>query len=183
METQVDNKLMLLLLCTMLFVSSSFAADEYDSGREYDVVVPVSQTAMKIYIPSNYDASRKWPLVVFYHGMNGSPTTDCIVRHSGGEDYLVAGLTYCEKHNSRLTRQQHDAYIVKERKNFRNAVQWVKQNLSLDTKRVFLGGISKGGWTTSFIGEREFPVSALSNFLLLPSLIGMAPKNLTPLME
>jgi len=134
---------------------NSIAADKYEPGMEFDAVVPGSGVHIKLYVPSNYNSERKWPLVIFYHGVNGSPTTDCIVRHCGGKDFIVVGMSYCEKHATRLSQPQQAAYIEKERKSFRAAVGWVKNNLSLDTERVFMGGISKGGWTTSFVGERE----------------------------
>ena len=154
-----------VLLFASTVVLCPCLATAYDAGVEYSAVLPGSGTSMKVYVPVNYDSSRKWPLLVFYHGMNGSPTTDCITRHCQGNDFIVAGITYCEKLESRLTREQHNAYIARERGNFRSAVLWVKQNLSLDKKRVFLGGISKGGWTTSFIGERE--LKNLAGFVIL----------------
>ena len=162
----VCNNLIISALLSFFIVGwNTCFAEEYSAGREYDVVLPGSGNSMKVYVPANYDSSRKWPLVVFYHGMNGSPTTDCIARHCEGSDFIVAGVTYCEKQAAKMTREQHNAYIERERKNFRSAVLWVKNNLSLDTGRVFLGGISKGGWTTSFVGERE--MQNLAGFIIL----------------
>ncbi len=143
-----------LLLCSVVVLNPCLA-QEYTAGVEYDAVLPGSGNVIKVHVPANYEPSRKWPLVVFYHGMNGSPTTDCITRHCQGRDFIVAGITYCEKLESHITREQHNAYIERERGNFRSAVLWVKQNLSLDINRVFLGGVSQGGWTTSLVGERE----------------------------
>lgn len=161
----MNKNIIYTLFLAVFSCFNSFAAGVYEQGREYDAVVPGSGTSMKIYVPANYESSRKWPLILFYHGMNGSPTTDCITRHCAGSDFIVAGLTYCEKTDTGMTREQHNAYIEKERMNFRAAVGWVKQNLSLDTKRVFLGGVSKGGWTTSIIGERE--LKNLAGFIIL----------------
>ncbi len=154
-------------LCILLFAAPllSAAAGEYEPGMEFSAVVPGSETAMKIYLPSNYDAAKKWPLMLFYHGMNGSPTTECIVRHSEGRDFIVAGVTYAMKNTADLPGERYAAYIAMERANFRSAVQWLTQNLAVDSKRIFLGGVSQGGWTTSFIGERE--MSGVAGFAIL----------------
>jgi hypothetical protein len=74
-------------------------------------------------------------------------------------------MSYCEAEVPQMTRAQHDEYIEKERKNFLETVGFVKANLSLDLERVFLGGLSKGGWTTSFVGERE--MERLAGFIIL----------------
>ena len=143
------------LLFLVLTLSLCSAEEKYEPGSEYDAVLPGSGLHVKLYIPMNYTSDHKWPLVLFYHGLGGSPTTDCIVRHCEGKDFIIVGMSYCEKHTSPLSKKQHTAYIQKERKNFLTTVGWVKDNISLDTQRVFMGGISKGGWTTSFVGERE----------------------------
>jgi predicted esterase len=145
-----------IVFVALIFASSSSAAgDKYVPGREVDALIPGVDLAMKVYVPANYTPECKWPLVIFYHGMNGSPTTDCIARHCEGDDFIIVGMPYCEKHEARLSKQQQAIYIKKEQKSFLSAVSWVKENLSLDTERVFMGGVSKGGWTTSFVGERE----------------------------
>ena len=158
LKGRLASLLLVVPLCRLL-------AGNYEPGMEFSAVVPGSGTSMKVYVPSNYDAAKKWPLVVLYHGLNGSPTTDCIVRHCGGNDFIVAGVTYCRNDTSNLSGEAYSRYIEEERGNFRAAVQWVVQNLSTDTKRIFLGGISKGGWTTSFVGERE--LKNLAGFIVL----------------
>ncbi|MDD2597668.1 MAG: hypothetical protein PHO37_00375 [Kiritimatiellae bacterium] len=143
------------LLAMMMALTLSALAQSYDAGKEYDTRLPGSGAHLKVYIPANYTPDYKWPLILFYHGMDGSPTTDCMVRHCEGADFIIIGMSYCETQPTQMTPEQQTLYIEKERKNFAEAVAWVQANLSLDPERVFLGGISKGGWTTSFVGERE----------------------------
>jgi len=154
----------LSVILTLALVFNS-VAENYEAGREYDAVLPASGLHIKLYVPANYTPDHKWPLVLFYHGMNGSPTTDCIARHCEGKDFIIVGMSYCETQESQMTKEQQAVYIEKERKNFLETVGWVKANLSLDPERVFLGGISKGGWTTSFVGERE--MKRLAGFIIL----------------
>lgn len=145
----------LSIMIMTLALALNSVAQGYDAGKEYDALLPISGTHLKVYVPANYTPDHQWPLILFYHGMGGSPTTDCMARHCEGKDFIIVGMSYCETQESQMTAEQQALYIEKERKNFSEAIAWVNANLSLDPSRVFLGGISKGGWTTSFIGERE----------------------------
>jgi len=140
-------------------------AQSYEPGKEYDVVLPGSALSVKLYVPADYTPDQQWPLVLFYHGMNGAPTTDCIARHCEGKGFIIVGMAYCETQAQQMTREQQAASIEKERQNFSATLGWVKANLAVDTARVFLGGISQGGWTTSFVGERE--LKRLAGFIIL----------------
>ena len=168
-----------LSLFLTLALSLCAAEEKYEAGREYDAVLPGSGLHVKLYVPLNYTPDHKWPLIIFYHGLGGSPTTDCIARHCEGRDFIIVGMSYCERHTSPLSKPQHVAYIQKERKNLLTTVGWVKENISLDTQRVFMGGISKGGWTTSFVGEREMKRLAGLIILLAGRQRGAVPGSQT----
>jgi len=111
---------------------------------------------MKLFYPSNYTAEAKWPVVFLYHGMGGSPETAFIRRLTDDADYIVVGMPYLEDDRTR-TPQERDEYMQRELVNLRAARQWLAAHASVDDRRVFLAGISKGGWVVSALAEMDLP--------------------------
>jgi tetratricopeptide (TPR) repeat protein len=61
-------------------------------------------------------------------------------------EYLVRGI-------QKLTLEQHADYVAREVASFERVAAWVEEHVSVDTAQYFCGGFSKGGWTTSGMGE------------------------------
>jgi dienelactone hydrolase len=64
-------------------------------------------------------------------------------------------MPYVEKGLRRRSAEEQEQYMQWERGNLNAARDWLAEHASIDPKRLFLGGISKGGWMTSRLGELE----------------------------
>ncbi|MDD4869308.1 MAG: hypothetical protein PHR77_02015 [Kiritimatiellae bacterium] len=166
-------KCSVLTICIIIYnMLSSLAAEEQKSngkleaGQETEVKMPDNGREMKVYLPSNYSPDKKWPVIFFFHGMNGKPTTSPIKGYTDGNDFIIIGMPYAAEHEVPKTQQEAEGILQKELANFRSARLWAGKHLKIDERRVFMGGISLGGWETSTLGEYEMPRLA-GMFILL----------------
>ena len=131
------------------------------AGTESVVVVPQTGARMKVFLPANYQATNKWPAIFFFPGQHGTPSTTFIRRHLDDRDCIVAALPYVTPDSDKPLPD----FASRELQNFRTARQWLTTHVSVDETRVLLGGISKGGWTTSLLGEPE--LSRLAGLIIV----------------
>ena len=122
-------------------------------GTESTVDVPQSGAQIKVFLPSNYQPTTKWPAVFFFPGTGGAASTALIRHYTDDRDFIVVGLPYVTPN----TAQPLPDFVSRELQNFRSARQWLAAHASTDEARVYLGGVSKGGWTTTQLGEPELP--------------------------
>lgn len=136
--------------------SAVCAAEAPAPGRETPVAVQGAADVV-LWLPSNYDAARTWPAVFFYHGQGGHPTVEPLKRITGGNDYLLVGMSYVDPEPKPRTPAQHDAYVRAELDHLHAAQARVAAVAKIDPRRVHLGGSSMGGWTATMLGERDMP--------------------------
>jgi hypothetical protein len=145
-----------LRLCLILFfvVSNTHAAD-LRAGIESPIDAALAGGPMKVFLPSNYDASNSWPVVFFYPGQDAQPETTTIRKFCDDRDFIVVGLPHVAPRPAPKSSDAPPHYIEKLRDDFAKARTWVCANVRADTNRIFVGGVSKGGWTASLVGEPE----------------------------
>ena len=124
-------------------------------GQETSVTVPGLDGAIKVFLPTNYVAERKWPAIFYYHAMNHTPDTGILRPFTGSRDYIIVGLPYLADGASLTTTAEREAALQREIFGFRTSRAWVAAHAAVDERRVFLAGASKGGWMTASLGERE----------------------------
>ena len=135
------------ILLTLSFTSVSFAADkkkpvaepEWENIRNY-----------KILKPKNYDPKKKYPFILSLHGFtsNGGgqarffPLADLAEKHgflycfpSGLECSWNATNACCDFAN----KHDDSAYL-------RGLIFWVQKEYSIDKKKVYVTGLSNGGF-------------------------------------
>jgi len=127
---------------------------------------------LPVYVPSDYEADRRWPVVFLYHGLNGEPTTGLIRDLTGGKGVLVVGMEYIEPALVRRTAAQQEAYQARERAQLEELLEALPQRVRLDRSRVYLAGISKGGWQVSAFAESAQP--RVAGYMIL--LAGRLPR-------
>jgi len=100
----------------------------------------------RVFVPSNYDASKKYPLVIALHGMGGDENSyfvgydnGIIKREAEARGYLVA----CPK-----GRGSASMYMGSAERDVIDVVTEMKRNYSIDPERVYLTGHSMGGYGT-----------------------------------
>lgn len=98
----------------------------------------------RVFVPSNYDATKKYPLVIALHGMGGDENSyfngyenGIIKREAEARGYLVA----CPK-----GRGSASMYMGSAERDVIDVVSEMKRNYSIDPDRVYLTGHSMGGY-------------------------------------
>lgn len=106
-----------------------------------------------VYVPSDYNDDRDWPVIFFYHGASGRPTTELIRQTTAGEGFIIVGMGYSEGGQGQLTKGKYLNYLKRERKSVLSVKRYVAEHLKVDQTRLFIAGFSKGGWHTAAMLE------------------------------
>ncbi|MFN0084630.1 MAG: prolyl oligopeptidase family serine peptidase [Blastocatellia bacterium] len=117
----------------------------------------------RFFVPSNYDAAKKWPLVIALHGMGGDENSFFIAYDSGvikriaeSRGYIVA----CPK-----GRQPASMYMGPAETDVMDVLAEIKREYSIDEDRVYLTGHSMGGYGTwSVAANHPAEFAALAPF-------------------
>ena len=155
----------------LLFFAITFAAitaakaGPLVAGQETSIPSVVANGSMPVFLPSNYDASKAWPVIFFYPGQGQPPTTATIRKFTDDRDFIVVGLPFADGGPSPSAKDAPPRYVEHLGDQLATARAWLTNNAHVDQGRVFLGGISKGGWTTSLVGEPE--LSRLAGLIIL----------------
>ncbi|MFW6161972.1 MAG: hypothetical protein ACODAJ_04335 [Planctomycetota bacterium] len=143
----------LVLACCPSVLAGQAAEADLQPGSETRIEAPRSGGCFVVYVPCDYRPDRRWPVIFCYHGLNGKPTAQPFRRVLGGEGFVIVGLEYLVRGTQRLTIPQLKAYIRREAASLERVMAWVAKHLEVDPSMYFVGGFSKGGWTTSGILE------------------------------
>ena len=106
---------------------------------------------IQVVFPTNYDASKKYPAFLYYHGTNGKPTTEFIRAHMNHDDWFTVGMTYVQQGKFTFTPET----LAKELTIQRSVVNNLATKHNVDTKRIYVGGFSKGGWLSGLFLQAE----------------------------
>lgn len=127
---------------------------------------------LPVYVPSDYAADRRWPVVLFYHGLNGEPTTGLMRGLTRGRGAIVVGMEYIERGLVQRSAEQQQAYQAKEQAQLEELLRVLPERVRLDRRRVYLAGVSKGGWQVSAFAESAQP--RVAGYMIL--LAGRLPR-------
>jgi pimeloyl-ACP methyl ester carboxylesterase len=113
------------------------------------------------YLPLNYDAAKKWPLVVYLHGYNGDNPEyynwwSADKRHDAVCDRH--GVIFIEPHGRGNTQ-----YLGIGDRDVLKCIEMAKQRFSVDADRVYLMGGSMGGFGTWNVATRHPELFAAIN--------------------
>jgi predicted esterase len=106
-----------------------------------------------VYVPSDYNDERDWPVIFFYHGMGGQPTTELFRQITGGRGFIIVGMGYVPGGESPMNEGQYVNYIKRLKKSVLEVKRYLSKNLKIDEKQFFVTGCSKGGWHTAALLE------------------------------
>jgi dienelactone hydrolase len=141
----------------VLAFAAARAADAPAPGAELAIEIAGVGDRAIVRLPDNYDPAREWPAIFFYHGMGGHPTVQPLSALTKGRDFVLVGMPYVDPEPRSRTPAAHEAYLKQEIDALRRAREEVAKRARVRSDRVFLGGTSMGGWTTTQLGEREMP--------------------------
>ena len=166
--TRLDTFLVLTLaLCpTATLLAEEKPKTPYSrvQAKTYDFEEAGKKMPYALFIPSSYDKSRKWPLMVALHGLWSHPQQ--IIRYPNlvpqAEKYgyiVVAPMGY-NSHGwygsrgarSRRTKPRNLGELSE--KDVMNVLEIVRRELSVDDRRIYLLGHSMGGGGTWHLGTK-----------------------------
>jgi len=120
-----------------------------EPGVEVVLDIPGGSGQMRVFTPTNHDAGKPAPVLFFYHGQGGQPTTQLPRQCTGDRDFLVVGMPYSGGAGDPANPDTTAAELLQ----FRRALSTLSGRVRIDRERVFLGGLSKGGWLAGLVGE------------------------------
>lgn len=123
------------------------------SGAEIMVPVPGYDRPIRLFVPADYKAGKRLPLILHLHGMGGSPTGQPWIEATGGRGYLIAGLAYGGLRDGGSGGVTDEPADVRAMIAYLEAVRGVlAARYGADSARVILSGISMGGWAVNYYG-------------------------------
>jgi len=108
-----------------------------------------------VFVPSNYDAEKKWPVIVFLHGA-GECGTDGVKQVAQGIGTAILWnvekwpfiVLFPQKPVLRAQWEEYDGLVMA-------MLEQAKQDYNVDTARLYLTGLSQGGHGTWAIAARH----------------------------
>ncbi|MGJ8642906.1 MAG: hypothetical protein ACSHX9_05820 [Luteolibacter sp.] len=106
---------------------------------------------LPIWKPDDFDESKSYPAIVYYPGTSGEPSATFIHKVTGGKDYVLVGMAYRNSGAYQYTPEE-----ISDSLGLLNAIkQTLVKSLSVDPGRIYVGGISKGGWHSAMLLDRD----------------------------
>jgi tetratricopeptide (TPR) repeat protein len=99
-----------------------------------------------LYIPKDFVATRKWPVIFCYHGLGLQPTPWPFEPLTDGQGYIIVGMEYVHREVDAIETDKNVA-------NLKRIHDALSRKLPLDPRLAFIGGFSQGGFRTIDIGE------------------------------
>lgn len=169
----MTKKLLLCVTIWMLLVGNLFAQMTCINGT---VKVLASGYALNcVYaLPKNFDATKSYPLVLFFHGSGEAGTNIATMYNQGLPNVLKSG--YQPPFDFIMAAPQATSYGCNP-----DWIQYiladVKSKYKIDTTRIYATGLSAGGWAT-FGSQMNEPTSLGSTFAAIAPL-SAATQDLT----
>ncbi|MFZ1290784.1 MAG: prolyl oligopeptidase family serine peptidase [Melioribacteraceae bacterium] len=141
-ETCVNERIALTNLMRMINLSDR-GVDPFDDMRgfirkAYQSKIDNSFQPYMVYLPENFDKSRKYPLMIFLHGSASDETNIQAVLSIIPKDFIAVGPFGRGKSNGfTMDHAQDDIAEV---------ITAVEEDYSIDTTKILLTGFSMGGY-------------------------------------
>lgn len=123
------------------------------AGQEGPLPIGDNPHPCVLYVPTDWQPGLRLPLILFLHGSGGKPTTWPWRAATGGKGYLVCGMSYGGQDDGGAEGIHDDAQSITKMLAFLAATRaQIAEQYGVDEHRVFLSGLSMGGWGTNFYG-------------------------------
>lgn len=119
--------------------------------RHLELGYPQLKDPVEVYFPENYDPSRKWPAIFYYHGTNGRPDTRLIRHHTREQNWFVIAMGYVQRGKFTYTTET----LADELQILHSTRHHLVTNHNVDPKRTYVGGFSKGGWMADLMLQAD----------------------------
>ncbi|HVG12005.1 MAG TPA: hypothetical protein VM843_03330, partial [Flavisolibacter sp.] len=133
-------------LFTFLFLHTLTQAQTFSEATLPITASGTKQSAQAlVYLPLNYDAGKKYPLVVYAHGVSEAGTDIATLYNTGLPKVLKSG--YRPPFDFIMVAVQSPSYSISPLW-LPSILEWSQTKWALDTNRIYLTGISAGGWAS-----------------------------------
>lgn len=144
----MKRKNLICLICILIIGNSSFS-QQLVTGT---VSIDTNCNGYYTYLPKDYSTDRKFPLLIFLHGMGelGNGATDLPKLLRSGPMKLIANGTFPE---SFVVNKESFSFIVFAPQFIRwpwpgttqTIIDYAVKKYAVDTTRIYLAGLSMGG--------------------------------------
>ena len=159
--------LIILIVCSLIVLNTFCQIEKFEIRLHKNSAIYSKNIPYRLFIPANYDATKKYPLVLFLHGA-GERGTDNVKQLTASQGAFLW--------SSDANQKDHPCFIVapqcpdndqwvntswglgsysttkipisKALKMVVNLLDTLKANYSLDTTSFFVTGLSMGGYGT-----------------------------------
>ena len=109
-----------------------------------------------VYLPSDYDGHRLFPIVFFYHDRFDQPGTTALRQISGGAGFILIGMEYTplepakgqpvkKPAPARVKPSDATDELRPQADALRRVAASLRNDLKIDPKQMFIGGFGQGG--------------------------------------
>ncbi len=136
----------------LVLLAAAFFGVLHSSRAEWiELPWPALGTTLPIWKPDDFDASKKYPAIIYYHGTGGEPNAAFIHAATGGRGFVLVGMTYQNKGRFNYS----DEEISNELGLLGALKKTLVGSLSVDPQRIYVGGFSKGGWHSAMLLDHD----------------------------
>lgn len=135
-----------------LLLGMSFLMAVFAPAADIEIKVPECADAVLVSLPDDHGDGNKWPAVFYLHGTSGKPRTDWMRSHTGPGHWIVVAIPYVE----RGANYSVTAEAIKRQMAVNHKVRdLLVAGHSLDPARVYVVGLSKGGWMADHLLQAD----------------------------
>lgn len=122
--------------------------DLQTTGKDIKIADPaVGEGYWTLFVPQDYDPTRKWPVIFNFHFKGGHPNGGPFDALTGHKGYIIVGLGYLDGGFKNNPDVQKTLAILK------HVHTAVAKKLNVDDRLLFIGGVSQGGFRGSVYFE------------------------------
>jgi predicted peptidase len=162
-------RILLLLAASLgLFACAPDPADEVGMTgffeRSYLSNEDQSVDSCLMYVPSTYDKARAWPLVVMLHGLGEraflpvtSPAHPLFLEWCEKNGLLMIAPNGRNRADRDSPKPNFGAslYMDDGEQDVLQVIELARKAYNIDSSRIYLTGVSMGGWGTWYLGSRH----------------------------
>lgn len=106
---------------------------------------------LPIWKPDNFDTSKTYPAIIWYGDNGARPDATWIHKMTGGKDFVLVGMGYRQVEPSEYGERE-----IADGQGLLNALKkTLTASLSVDERRIHVGGFSRGGWHSAMLLDRD----------------------------
>lgn len=141
-----------LLVCAAMADDPNCADGAFVPGRQVRIEAEskdVSGGCFMVYVPSDYEPRQNWPVIFYYRGAGEPLSTERFQTATGSKGYIIAAMEFQDIPKSAVTQSQYLAYLHRELRSIAAVRTHLSKHLKIDSQKLLLAGVSKGGWLVS----------------------------------